>query len=49
MTFLTVYDGVRGMQFIHKAVESCKNGSSLGKDGRREGARQTWGAEEGLS
>lgn len=25
--FPTVYDGVRGMQFIYKAVESCKRGS----------------------
>src|ERR1051325_207167 len=26
--FPTVNDGVRGMQFIYKAVESCKNGST---------------------
>ena len=26
--FPTVYDGLRGMQFIYKAVESCENGSS---------------------
>jgi predicted dehydrogenase len=25
--FPTVYDGLRGMQFIYKAVESCENGS----------------------
>ena len=26
--FPTVYDGLRGMQFIYKAVESCENGST---------------------
>jgi predicted dehydrogenase len=26
--FPTVYDGLRGMQFIYKAVESCNNGST---------------------
>ena len=26
--FPTVYDGVRGMQFIYKTVESCENGST---------------------
>ena len=26
--FPTVYDGLRGMQFIYKTVESCKNGST---------------------
>jgi len=26
--FPTVYDGLRGMQFIYKAVESCDKGSS---------------------
>lgn len=26
--FPTVYDGLRGMQFIYKAVESCHNGST---------------------
>jgi predicted dehydrogenase len=26
--FPTVYDGLRGMQFIYKAVESCRNGST---------------------
>jgi predicted dehydrogenase len=26
--FPTVHDGVRGMQFIYRAVESCENGSS---------------------
>ena len=25
--FPTVYDGVRGMQFIYRTVESCENGS----------------------
>ena len=25
--FPTVHDGVRGMQFIYKTVESCDNGS----------------------
>ena len=26
--FPTVYDGLRGMQFIYKAVESCHNDSA---------------------
>ena len=26
--FPTIYDGLRGMQFIHGAVESAKNGST---------------------
>ena len=26
--FPTVYDGLRGMQFIYKAVESCEKGST---------------------
>ncbi|HHZ91299.1 TPA: gfo/Idh/MocA family oxidoreductase, partial [Candidatus Poribacteria bacterium] len=26
--FPTVYDGLRGMQFIYKAVESCNNDSA---------------------
>jgi len=29
--FPTVHDGLRGMQFIYKAVESCKNGSTWEK------------------
>src|ERR1051326_6975443 len=29
--FPTVYDGLRGMQFIYSAVESCKKGSTWGK------------------
>ena len=28
--FPTVYDGLRGMQFIYKTVESCENGLNLG-------------------